>query len=356
MRSLDRLRGCLLAGLVAWSCACNKGSKYGTGNPFTPVDPPQNECVPTGLTTPVPPSDPYAPLATYLLRVGDQIQFTLSVDPQPQAGDYRISVHDTLNIEYLHEPAPDRRLRTQKVLPNGTIDLPLIGSVSVVGKTVQEAKREINRLAREFYRFPQIEIEVIQAGALAEELRKSFSSGFTNQSLTVVVNPDGTINLPEIGTMHVWGRTLPEIREEANQLYAKATPGVQVWPHLTQRAPDQVYVHGQVLNPGQILLNRPTHVSQAIAQAGGWLFGAELREVILIRYREGDPQAVRLDIHSAIRQDLRPRCVDLTDDVLLADGDVIIVPRDCRQNMNDYIRQVFSLGLYGVLPMPTVKY
>ncbi len=130
---------------------------------------------------------------------------------------------------------------------------------------------------------------------------------------------------------------------------------MRVWPHLVRRAPDQVFVLGEVRQPGRVLLDRPTHVSQVIAQAGGWNLGAELREVVLIRYREGDPQAVMLDIHSAVRHDLRPRCVDLTDDVLLADGDIVIVPKDSLQNVDDHIRRVFTDGIYGILPIPGLR-
>jgi hypothetical protein len=95
-------------------------------------------------------------------------------------------------------------------------------------------------------------------------------------------------------------------------------------------------------------------VSQVIALAGGWNLGAQLHEVVLIRYREGSPESVLLDLHHAIRQDKRPRCVDLTDDILVADGDVIIVPKDHVQNVNDFVRRVFAEGAYGVLPIPQV--
>jgi polysaccharide export outer membrane protein len=145
------------------------------------------------------------------------------------------------------------------------------------------------------------------------------------------------------------------VRDQVQQLYSQLVPGVKVWPHLTRRAPDQVFVLGQVQNPGQQLLDRPTHVSQAIARAGGWLLSAELNEVVLIRYHEGCPQAVLLNLDVAIDQDYRPRSVDLTDDVLLADGDVLIVPRDKVQNANDFIRRVFTEGVYGVIPIPSVR-
>jgi polysaccharide export outer membrane protein len=291
----------------------------------------------------------------YPLRVGDEIAFTLSVDPRASSGAYRFRVNDQVSVEYLHETAAERRARTVRVLPNGTIDLPMVGTVKVEGQTVEEITREVNERAKKYYRFPQIALAVTETAQRAEELRRAFTSGFNNQSLTVVVGPDGTINLPEAGTFHVMFRTLPEVRDHVQEAYDQLVPGVKVWPHLTRRAPDQVYVLGQVQNPGRLLLERPTHVSQAIAQAGGWLLSSQLHEVVLIRYREPCPEAVLLDLHTAIHQDYPPRKVDLTDDVLLSDGDVVIVPRDKVQNTNDFIRRVFTEGIYGVIPIPPAR-
>lgn len=358
MRTVDTRRQRRFASLailvICAALACKKNSWNARSREFNPVPPPQNE-LDTGSPAPLAASAPFAPLDSYPLRVGDEIAFTLSVDPLASVGAYRLRVNDQIAVEYMHEVVPERRARTVRVLPNGTIDLPMVGTVNAEGLTVDELTRDVNERAKKYYRFPQITFAVTETAQRAEELRRAFTSGFNNQSLTVVVGPDGTINLPEAGTIHVMYRTLPEVRNQVQDLYAQLVPGVKVWPHLTRRAPDQVYVLGQVTTPGRFLLDRPTHVSQAIAQAGGWLLSAQLHEVVLIRYREGCPQAVLLDLDAAIRQDFRPRRVDLTDDILLADGDVVIVPRDKVQNTNDFIRRVFTEGIYGIIPIPQVR-
>src|SRR5262249_53888619 len=151
--------------------------------------------------------------------------FTLSVDPTATSGAYRIRVNDQIAVEYLHEQGPEHRLRTVRVLPNGTIDLPMVGSVEVEGQTVEEITREVNERAKKYYRFPQITLAVTDTAQRAEELRRAFTSGFNNQSLTVIVSPDGTINLPEAGTIHVMYRTLPEVRDQVQELYAQLVPG-----------------------------------------------------------------------------------------------------------------------------------
>ena len=341
-----------LAVALAWvCCGCRHELRDETG-PFSfDVPPPQSEDYWQGEDTAIVPSPPYAPLTDYLLRPGDRIAFTLSVDPKVHGGTYRLMIHDQLTVEYQHEPSSaGDRVRTMRVLPDGSINLPQVGRIEAAGKTVDQVTREANERAKEFYRHPQIVITATEALGLAEELRKTFSSGFTNQSLTLVVSPDGQINLPEIGTVRAFGKTLPQLRDEVNRRYGRAVPGVDVWPHLIERAPDQIFVLGQVRNPGRYLLDRPTHVSQVIAMAGGYNLGSELSDVILIRYREGAPRAWKLNLHVAIWQDLSAGDVILTDDILLADGDVVVLPRDRVQNMNDFVRRVFTEGVYGLIP------
>ncbi len=301
-------------------------------------------------TEPAPDASPYFAYQRYLLRPGDRLEFTLTLQPHTQPKGYQLMPGDEITVEYRHEPARDRGTRVMKLLPDGSLHLPELGRVQAAGKTVEELTAEVNRLALRFYKHPDIAIWPIETMGRAEELRRAFSTGFTNQSLTVSVGPDGTIDLPVIGRVYVFGRPLPDVAEEVNRRYAELVPGVSVWPRITQRAPDRVYVLGQVEKPGEYLLERPTHVSQLIAMAGGYTVGSELRRVILIRYRNGRPVARELNLHYAVWQDVRARQLDLSDDILLADGDVVVVPRDHVQRGNDLIRRIFTEGLYGLLP------
>ncbi|HID23493.1 MAG TPA: sugar ABC transporter substrate-binding protein [Planctomycetaceae bacterium] len=301
----------------------------------------------------MPAPGPYSAYEQYPLRPGDRLEFTLSVEPHTQQNGYRLMPGDELSVEYRHEPTERRAVRRMKVLPDGSIHLPELGRVEAAGKTVGELTAEVNRLARRFYKHPDIAIWATETMGRAEELRRAFSTGFTNQSLTAVVGPDGTIDLPVIGRVYVFGRTLPEVTDEVNRRYAELVPGVSVWPRIVQRAPERVYVLGQVDNPGEYLLERPTHVSQLIAMAGGYTLGSELRRVILIRYRSGRPMVRELNLHDALWQDTRAGRVDLSDDIILADGDVIVVPRDHIQKGDDLIRRVFTEGIYGLLPSLT---
>ena len=321
---------------------------------FSPVEPPIPRAALEGQILPVAGDRPFAPYDTYRLRPGDQLLFTLNIPARPLPDSYRIQVGDTLRVEYMHEPQQQRRPMELRVKPDGSVDLPLLGTVRVAGLTVREARRRLEQLARRYWKRPQIELSVADPFQFAEELRKTFSVGsFFNQSLTLPVGPDGLIQLPLIGPVHAFGRTLQDVQAEVASRYQQYVPGLEVAVHLSQRAPDRVYVLGEVRNPGVLEIDRPTTVIQAIAQAGSYLPSAELRDVLLIRgYAEGTPQVAVLNLDRAIDREWRRGEVNLWDDMWLRDGDIIIVPKDHVQDVNDFVRRVISETFYGAIPVP----
>lgn len=72
--------------------------------------------------------------------------------------DYRIGIGDLLEIEVYDEPDLTREVR---VLTDGRISLPLLGSISAADRTVSELQGEIDRLLGEKYLVnPQVTVFV----------------------------------------------------------------------------------------------------------------------------------------------------------------------------------------------------
>ena len=346
-----RIAGTFLV-LVAALSGCTHRQSVSPPANFFPVPPPPRTGSLTGQIVPVPPGAPLGALESYPLRVGDQIGFTLHVLPQAETGDYRISVGDEITARYLHLPAAEQPELRLIAKPDGTIDLPMLGEISIVGKTVARVQGEVNHQALRYWKHPQIALGVVDPLASAGELRRAFSAGAElNQTLTLPVGPDGNLELPLIGTVRAFGRTLVELRDEVIDRYQAHVPGVRVTPFLEQRAPDRVYVLGEVEQPGMLLLERPTSVIQAISQSGSWKRSAELCEVVLIRgYTAGAPRAILLDLDKAIELEEERELIDLSDDLWLQDGDIVVVPKDDLENMNDQIERVLTRGFYGLIP------
>jgi len=159
--------------------------------------------------------------------------------------------------------------------------------------------------------------------------------------------PDGQIRLPGIGGVNVQGFTLEQLKREINLRYAEVVVGLEVEPILAQQAPYFVYVLGQVATPGRQQLSAPTSVMGAIAASGGHLPGGDLRQVVVFRRAE-DWRLIStmLDLNGAIRGK-RPTPAD---EIWLRDGDFVIVPERPIRLFNNFVSQVFTEGIYGIVP------
>jgi polysaccharide export outer membrane protein len=77
-----------------------------------------------------------------------------------------------------------------------------------------------------------------------QELRSSVDRryGQGGQVSDARISPDGTVQLPAIGSVPAQGLTLEELEREVKARYAQIVEGLEVTPILTARAPRFVYV------------------------------------------------------------------------------------------------------------------
>ncbi len=214
---------------------------------------------------------PHVP--TYRLRVDDSLEFTYRVDRDRIPNGYKLNIGDELLIE--SATIPDLR-RELLVLPDGTISLPLLGQVAAAGMTVAQLQEALEQAFQKHYETPAIAITPLAINSKLEELRFTLvgRSGFGAEYCRARVTPEGTIQLPAVGSVPAQGLTLDEFMIELNERYAEHIEGMQVVPVLRERAPRSAYVLGEVRKPGRIALNAPTTVMQAISMAGSWTVGA----------------------------------------------------------------------------------
>jgi polysaccharide export outer membrane protein len=287
---------------------------------------------------------PHVP--TYRLRVDDQLEFVFRVtrDETPEA--YEINVGDELSVE----STTDTNLqRTLVVLPDGTITLPLLGQVRAANLTVPQLRESLEELYQKYYKVPAITVTMVKVDTKLEDLRYTVSgrSGFGGQVLSGRVTPEGTIQLPVVGSVPAQGLTLDEFSRELNQRFADELGGIEVIPVLTQRAPRYVYVLGEVRQPGRYALEAPTTVMQAIAMAGSYNVGAHINSIVVFR-RADDWRLIATIV------DLRNAMLGKTPcppgEIWVSDSDLIIVPKSRILWTDDTIELIFTRGIYGVVP------
>lgn len=287
---------------------------------------------------------PHVP--TYRLRVDDQMEFVFRVTRDKIPGPYRINIGDELQVESAAEP---ELVRTLVVLPDGTITLPLIGSVRAAGLTVEQLRNQLNGDFKKFFQDPAMTVTPVKVDTQLEDLRYTVSgrSGFGGQVLPARVTPEGTIQLPVVGSVPAQGLTIDEFKTELAERFSEQIEGIEVMPVLQQRAPRFVYVLGEVRQPGRYTLEAPTTVMQAISMAGSWTVGAHITHVVVFR-RADDWRliATMLDLRAALLGHSPCPAAE----IWVSDADLIIVPKSKLLRTDNFIDLVFTRGFYGVIP------
>jgi polysaccharide export outer membrane protein len=273
---------------------------------------------------------PHVP--TYRLRVDDQLEFVFRVTRDETAEAYEINVGDELSVE----STTDTNLqRTLVVLPDGTVTLPLLGQVRAANLTVPQLRESLEDLYQKYYKVPAITVTMVKVDTKLEDLRYTVSgrSGFGGQVLSGRVTPEGTIQLPVVGSVPAQGLTLDEFSRELNQRFADELGGIEVIPVLTQ--------------PGRYALEAPTTVLQAIAMAGSYNVGAHINSIVVFR-RADDWRLIATIV------DLRNAMLGKTPcppgEIWVSDSDLIIVPKSRILWTDDTIELIFTRGIYGVVP------
>lgn len=294
-------------------------------------------------------------LAEYRLRPGDQLQLIYLLTRRQISGSYRLMVGDEVLIESVADQELTRGTFENglQVQPDGTITVRLLGQVHAAGLTITQLRELLEERYTRYYPEPAVDVTPIRTNTLAEDIRNAVggASGLQQQAINVTVTPDGTIRLPVVGSVRVQGFSLDEVKREINLAYSERVVGLEVEPILTQQAPHFVFVIGEVGSPSRIELNGPTTVTGGIASAGGWLPGANLRQVVIFRRAE-DWRIVStmLDLRGAL---LGKRPTP-SDEIWLRDGDVVVVPPAPIRLFDHFVRQVFTEGIYGIVPFTGV--
>jgi polysaccharide export outer membrane protein len=293
-------------------------------------------------------------IPAYRLRVADQLEFIYRLTREETATPYRLNVGDTIVVESMTDTninrggIPDGQGLI--IQPDGTITLPLLGQVRAARLTIEELRTVLTERYMQFVRDPQITVTPLKVNTKLEDLRAAVDSryGVGGQSRQARVTPEGTVQLPAIGSVPAQGLTLDELKREIDERYAEIVGGIEVTPILAERAPRHVFVVGEVRTPGRFALEGPTTVMQAIALGGGWNVGANLRHVVVFRRTEDWTLiATRL----GIQRPLLGQTPCPADEIWLRDSDLIVVPKSSILQADNFIELIFTRGIYGVIPV-----
>jgi len=154
------------------------------------------------------------------------------------------------------------------------------------------------------------------------------------------VRPDGKISLKMVGEVAAGGKTPAQLREELTALYADKIKDPDISVVVAGLGSNRVYVGGEVLQPGMIQINGRLTLLEAVMQAGGPVNrSARLRDVILVRERDGKRYARTYDLRDSFGQ-------GESESIELQPYDVVYIPRTAIDRLDQWVDQYIN----GIVP------
>lgn len=217
---------------------------------------------------------------------------------------------------------------TVRVGIDGTIQLPLVGSLQVEGLTLHQAQDLIARklIAGGMYRDPQVSIQITESPnqiatvigevhgvvpiigerRLYDVLAAASGGGLPNTTTTVVVGGTGLpTTASHIITINRYGQKDPITVDLGTDPAESAAANIPIFPRDTIIVPrvGVVYVLGAFKIQGAIPLqqNSPMTLMKVAALAGGPGFEGQESDLRIIRSVGVDRQVVRVDIRKVIQ-------------------------------------------------------
>ncbi|MEM7083785.1 MAG: SLBB domain-containing protein [Pseudomonadota bacterium] len=281
-------------------------------------------------------------------------------EPEPQSDRIEIAALDFLIVDLSVDESFDGRLldsvsralgrNVYQIDSQGFLDFPGAGAIMLSGLTDEEAQLRLTAepaLRDVFVHVSRLPVTASGSASLepfGHDLFKSSAGSFTpasdlpvpvnytlgvgdelslliygqyNASYNLRIDRNGAIVVPEIGPVQVSGMALSDARAELAERVTSRYIGVDVSLKLGELRSIQVFVLGDVTNPGSYTVSSLATITNALFISGGISTNGSLRGVQLKRRNKvvGVLDLYELLLKGNTRQDLR-----------LRQGDAIFVP------------------------------
>ena len=143
------------------------------------------------------------------------------------------------------------------------------------------------------------------------------------------VDANGTINLPLVGQIRVYGQTLPEAQKTIEAAYhdGRYLRNPQVTVSVEDYAPREVSIQGQVRSPGRYPLPIESTITlyDLVTKAGGFTDSAKGTAVRVTRIMpDGSARVFTVDVDSLLKGKEKKNTEDSS--MLLQPNDIVYVP------------------------------
>ena len=277
--------------------------------------------------------------------------------------EYRIGPGDVIEITLWKGPAATRELITVK--PSGKISFNMVDNLYINGFTASQVDDQITGNIAKYIRNPRVDVivkeykskfvTVLGPGAGWGNRAaggKNYLTGRTTVveifSENVTLNTDA--NLAEVGLRRKQGQTLKLnllnaiLRGETGQDVVLDSGDVIYIPLIT-KDDKRVYIFGEVAKPGvYTFTGSEMRLLDVVSQAGGYTVFAHEDSTKIARGDPTRPEIISADLKKLVEQG------DQTQNVVLANGDLVFVPRSSIGNINRFVKRITPLMQLIIMP------
>jgi polysaccharide export outer membrane protein len=274
------------------------------------------------------------------------------------ADDYRIQRDDVLQITVVEDPNLSRET---VVAQDGTINLPVVGTITVRGMTTGEVAEKIRTalIEAQYLRDPQVSISlkvinrprVAVLGMVLRPGTYEFKDGETVMhaiSMAGSFDPDRARLQDAVLRRKRADGTEETIPLDLEKLFFKGdlSQNYRLQPDdvifIPEDVVNRVYVLGRVARPGLYPWKSSTTVLEAINRAGGHQEKGTLSRVYIIRPNPkapDKPQRIEVNLLKLIDKG------DTSQDIALQPGDTVYVPEVKKPDWNQIYSIVATIAL-----------
>ena len=237
----------------------------------------------------------------YRIAPGDMLDILFHIQVSGgQGADYLLSREDMVTVKFTHAPELNEQ---QKIRPDGSISLPFIGEVQVLGMRIRDLEDHLKKRYDKILRLPELYVIVSDFLTQLRELKRDLHTASRGLSRLVTVRPDGIVTFPMVGDMLVADRSIPDVLVDLKAAYHKISPNLNVDLFLEKHSGSIVHVLGEVKKAGAFPISKPITVTEAIALAESFMPDAKRDNIMVVRRHKKKLLATRINLESTLNMD-----------------------------------------------------
>lgn len=164
------------------------------------------------------------------------------------------------------------------------------------GEPLKVQTKEVNYEPKKVYQYkiiPNDRISILFYNH-PELSTRDIRSAITGGRIGILVNPDGTVRMPLIGTIKIAGLSVQEATNLLINEYSKYIKNAHLFLEVLNK---RAYVLGEVKRPGKVTItNEVMSVVEVLSEAGGFTDFAKRNSIKIIRGTPSQPIVENIDL------------------------------------------------------------